>query len=244
MSRWMMRDRGRYAAAVVAVSLAAAGCGDGDEGSDDASAGEAAADAGAEAADGEGPEDGGSSDAGDGDGSAGGGEELTAADGWNDPLDVDPPDEAGTAVVRIEGEEIALEGECTVLTSEDNYQLFSFGVTANGETEDGRALQVMAGRQIVSVDEAATSVYDYEGQEAGSFQVTVEAPEEGQMHSSVVVSPADDDSAGDHLPIVRVSEDGTYSATHDLEAMMMHETALEGPAELAGRCQDGWDAEL
>lgn len=233
-----LRDHVRTGALLLGTLLALTACGDGsDTVEDDGAAAAASEDEAEDGGAGSGPEE----EAAD-DGSAPPAE-LTVADAWNGPPAIEPPDEAGTAELRIDGQDVVLDVECEATTPTDSYQLFTFSAYAEGETDDGRTLQATATRELVDTEEASKSVYDYKGQESGSFQVTV-AAEENQMHSSIVVSPGDDDPTGSHLPVVHVAEDGTYAASHDLEAMMMHAEALEGPAELAGRCQDGWDAEL
>ena len=226
-----VRGRHRAGAFVLTAALALAACGGDDTGDD---TGDDDTEAAALAADTDDDQD-------DEEAAAPPAETLESADGWNGPAEVDGPSEPGAAVLSIEGQDIDLILECELSQPSESYILFQFTASGVGETDDGRSVRATASRSIHSEEEAAKSVYDYKGQERGSFQVTVDA-DEGMFHSSVVVSPADDDTTGSNLPITRVSEDGSFGAAHDLDAMSMHETALTGPAEFAGQCQDGWSS--
>ena len=240
---------------LTALLLVACAGEDADEAPDaeEASAAEDVADAATDDADGDDPEgddsEGDDSDAAsdadeDGEPETAPAEELVAADGWNGVLDLEVPD-PGVAWLRVDGEDLELDVQCeTPGELEDHgHVLFWFAVTAEGETSDGRWLRVSASRQLVDTDEAARTVYDYTGQERGSLQITTEADE--GAHSSIAVSPADDDPGGEQLPILHVDDTGAFTASMPIEPLAaIHDTALAGDVEFAGRCQDSWPEDV
>lgn len=164
---------------------------------------------------------------------------LTAEDGWNGAGDVGDL-AAGTGVLQVAGEEIALEVTCTAPGPLEDHHTFLFAFDARGDGVDsqGRDVYVEVKRRITLEPE---SFYDYDGYETGTVQTVVAlGGEPAQFHSAIIVSPADDDSAGEKLPVVQVDEDGAFTVDEDVPAMMMHDEALAGPTDVAGRCQDAW----
>ena len=169
-------------------------------------------------------------------------EELMAEDGWNGDLhDLEFPG-PGQGVLHVAGETIALTITCdgSGVVEDPGYLLFSFTASGEGEDSQGRRVTTMATRQLVDTDEAGRSVYDYEGQERGTVQITV-AIGDGTYNSSIIVTPGDVDSAGTGLPVVQVEEDGRFSVDEDVRALpVFHDEAMGGPAQLSGQCPDTW----
>ena len=174
------------------------------------------------------------------------GGELAAEDGWTDLDDLELP-EPGTGVLRVAGEEIELDVECTqpgVLDGGPEDLLFDFSVQGFGEASDGHTVIVHGSREIVTPEEAEASDHDYPGQERGSIQVTTR-DEEGRNQIAIMVSPSGSDPDGERLPVLRVDESGAFTVNRDVEPFdAVHEDSLHGPTELAGRCQDGWPHDL
>lgn len=164
---------------------------------------------------------------------------LSAEDGWNGAGDLGDV-AAGTGVLQVAGEEIDLEVTCTTPGPLDDHHTFLFAFDARGDGVDsqGREVYVEVKRRITIEPE---TFYDYDGYETGTVQTVVAlGGEPARFHSAIVVSPADDDSAGAQLPVVQVDEDGAFTVDEDVPAMMMHDEALDGPTDVAGRCQDTW----
>jgi hypothetical protein len=174
-------------------------------------------------------------------------EELAAEDGWNglhDGVDLPPP---GEGVLVVDGERIELDVTCSgggPLATLGGAAIFAFQARGDGVDAQGREMYVEVARRLVSAEEGARTVYEYEGQEHGSIQIVVATGDDrSPYHSSIVVSPADDDRTGSKLPIVRVEESGRFTVVEDdvppLHATI-HGEALHGSVELAGACPDGW----
>lgn len=169
-------------------------------------------------------------------------EKLAAEDGWNGELhDLEFPG-PGRGILAVEGQTIALDVTCDAsgVLDDHGYLLFWFQATGQGEDADGRAVSVNVSRQLTDLEEASKTVYDYQGQERGSIQISVDIGD-GMTHSSIIVSPGDDDSAGNHLPVVRVEESGTFSVVEEVPPFAAnHDQALSGATELSGQCPDTW----
>lgn len=165
-------------------------------------------------------------------------EELTAADGWNGDLHDLAIPEPGVGVLTVDGETIDLEVICTDPPDLRPLILFSFQGRGDGVDAQGREVYVEIERRIVSPEQAATSVYDYQGQEYGSLQiVTATGDSSSPYHSAITVSPDDTDPTGANLPIVRVEEGGSFTAVADVPPLAaMHDQALHGATEFAGTC--------
>ena len=167
-----------------------------------------------------------------------GGADLTAEDGWLEVHDIPVPG-PGEGRLTIEGQTIDLEVECgDGLLTEADWMLFSFAANATGVDADGREVEVALERRIVSVEEAESG---YGPQEYGEVRVSVGLGG-GRAHSALLVSPADNDTDGSRLPVVRVDETGAFTVVEEVRALMMHDEALAGPMELAGTCPDSWSA--
>lgn len=165
-------------------------------------------------------------------------EELTAAQGWNGNLhDLEVPG-PGVGVLTVDGETIDLEVTCLDPPDLQPLILFTFQGRGDGVDAQGRAVYIEVERRIVSREEAATSVYDYDGQEYGSLQiVTATGDASAPFHSAITVSPSDADPAGSQLPIVRVEEGGSFTAVADAPPLSsIHDQALHGATEFAGTC--------
>jgi hypothetical protein len=172
-------------------------------------------------------------------------EELGPEDGWNgvhDGVTIPPP---GEGVLVVDGQTIELEVSCpepSWLVTGGGETHFAVLGRGDGVDDQGRETYVEVSRVLVPLEEAATSVYDYQGQERATIQIVVQV-EENQYHSSIIVTPGDDDPTGAELPLVRVDESGSFSVLHDdvppLHASI-HDQALHGAVELAGTCPDGW----
>jgi hypothetical protein len=232
------RSGGRLTAAILAGALALTACGD-DAAPDEE--GPAASDEAGQAEDETGDGEGADADEDASGEAAPPAAQLTAEDGWNGVQALDIPD-AGRGVLQVAGETIELDVICDASGPLDDhgYLLFWFQATGTGEDSQGRQVRASVSRQILDVEEASKTVYDYRGQEAGSIQITVDIGD-GMAHSSIIVSPGDDDSAGNELPIVHVDETGAYTVVQDVPPFAVnHDQALSGPVELAGRCQDTW----
>lgn len=160
-------------------------------------------------------------------------------DGWNGTDGLDPVG-PGAGVLQVAGETIDLEVTCSTPGPLEDHELFAFAFNARGDGIDseGRDVYVEVARRLTTEPE---SFYDYDGYEQGTVQIVVATGDESSpFHSSIVVSPADDDSAGQQLPVVRVEESGTFTVVADVPGMMFHDQALEGPTELVGTCQETW----
>jgi hypothetical protein len=165
---------------------------------------------------------------------------LEAQDGWLDLHDLPLP-APGTAELSVAGEEIDLEVECSRPGPLDDhgYLLFGFTFTGDGETSDGQSVSVSGSRELVDEEEAAKSVYDYAGQERGSFQIDLHDGE--RFHIAIAVSPADDDPGGTQLPILHIDESGGFTVDQEVPAFGSgHGDALAGHVTLAGQCQEDW----
>ena len=227
----------------VGAALVLAGCGDVAE--DDGSEETVAA---ALEADGE-PDDNGSGDASSDDGEAdpeeappAPAEELVAEDGWNGDLhDLAFPG-PGQGILQVAGETIEMEVTCDAsgVLDDHGYLLFWFQASGVGEDAEGRDVRASISRRIVDTEEASKTVYDYQDQERGSTQITV-AIGDGQSHSSIIVTPGDDDSGGSDLPVVRVEDTGRFTVDEEVPPFAsMHDQALSGPAQFSGECPETW----
>lgn len=170
-------------------------------------------------------------------------EELTSDDGWNgvhDGVDLPP---AGEGVLVVDGEHIDLAVTCSAggpLANLGGAAIFAFQARGDGVDAQGREMYVEVVRRLVSVEEGERTVYEYTGQEHGSVQIVVATGDDSSpYHSSIIVSPADDDRTGSMLPVVRVAESGSFTVVED-DVAPMHDQALHGAVELAGTCPPGW----
>jgi hypothetical protein len=214
------------ASATLGVALVLGGCGDdGDAGT------ESAAGAGDPADPAQGDEE----TATDGDATAGAPRtDMTAADGFNGPLDHEHDHAPGTGTVTFGGEEIELSVEC-LDHGQDQDRLFWLDAHGEGEDAEGHRTTAQAQRQIMVEPD---QFYDYGGQEEGMLLVGRYVDE--LFHSSAVASPADNDRSGANLPIVRVLEDGSFSASAEMSATSNVAHAPDGETVFTGRCQDDW----
>ncbi len=227
----------RLAAAVLAGALALAACGDGD-GANEAAGPEPATGSSDEAAS---PSEEGGDPGTGGDETATPLEELTAEDGWLELHDLEIPG-PGEGVLQVAGETIELEVFCDASgpLEEHGYLLFWFQATGTGEDAEGRAVRASVSRQILTVEEAGKSVYEYQGQESGTVQINVDIGD-GMTHSAIVTSPADDDPSGSLLPVVHVDATGAFTVDKEVPPLAsIHDQALHGHVRYAGRCQDTW----
>jgi hypothetical protein len=161
--------------------------------------------------------------------------DLTGQDGFNGPLDVDADHEPGTGMVTFGGEEIALDVECRNPDADPD-RLFHLWAVGEGEDADGNELTAQAERDILREPD---QFYDYGGQEEARFSVGLFV---GDLYNaSAVASPADADPTGANLPIVRVMEDGHFSAVAQMRAASTMEHAPDGEVVFTGRCQEGWN---
>jgi hypothetical protein len=163
---------------------------------------------------------------------------MTGEDGFNGPLDVDHDHAPGTGMVTFGGEEIELSVECLDHT-QDQDRLFWLQAHGEGEDAEGRQTTAQAQRQIMVQPD---QFYDYGGQEEGLMLVGRYVDD--LFHSSVVASPADADRTGANLPIVRVLEDGSFSASAEMTATSNVPHAPDGETVFTGRCQDDWPGPL
>jgi hypothetical protein len=177
-------------------------------------------------------------------------EELGPEDGWNgvhDGVELPPP---GEGLLVVDGEAIDLTVTCSdggPLATLGGAAIFSFQARGDGVDAQGREMYVEVVRRLVTAEEGQRTVYDYTGQEYGSVQIVVATGDDSSpYHSSIVVTPADDDPAGTKLPLVRVDGSGSFTVVEDdvppLHATI-HDRALHGSVELAGTCPAGWGEE-
>jgi hypothetical protein len=164
--------------------------------------------------------------------------DMSGEDGFNGPLDHDHDHAPGTGMVTFGGEEIELSVECLDHTQNQD-RLFWLQAHGEGEDAEGNQTTAQAQREIMVEPDR---FYDYGGQEAG--MMVVGRYVDDLFHASAAASPADADRTGANLPMVRVLEDGSFSAFADLTAMNTMPGAPDGETVFTGRCQDGWPGPL
>jgi hypothetical protein len=138
-------------------------------------------------------------------------------DGFNGPLHVDHDHAAGSGTVAFGGDEFAVTVDC------DGFPLVeesgSFVLRVFADTPDGEADEVQA--EITRLVRPATESYS-------------ELLRVGHVVDSIPQGSATTNTDPAAEPIVRVLEDGRFSAIAEMQAVS--ERAPEGEAVFVGRC--------
>jgi hypothetical protein len=169
---------------------------------------------------------------------------LEAQDGFNGPLDVEADHEAGAGTVTFNGESHEVAVECRLTSTTDR----PFDFTAFIPRDDaGTELDVSADRRIYA---ERNIEFNHDRQEYGTFMVGWR--QDGSTATvSFARSPSDssnshagnEDPEGALLPIVRVLDDGRFSAVADMNPPIRHPDGItaEGLTVFTGRCPaEGW----